>query len=515
MSARPLREEIARLRSHAERVPVLGQLTRSAYALVCRHPALHRTVRPLAAFAVDWLKPPVRDLYVGARHATTMARGWLGLPAAASRFLLAWHSSNRAGVGNRPVGRQVVMLAVSDMRIDPRVEREARALAAAGYTVHVIWTDPLMRRRGGPQPSIDWGQGITFEAIPERDGRFSTQFPGFLGSGMLKAALAHRPFAFHGHDLDTALVALTAARQTGAHAVCDYHEWYSENVTWAPLARVYRPHSQLRKQGYRRLEALSFAHASALVTVCDSIAEAMAEEVGDGRMRPAVIRNIPTRIGAPSRSYPPLKQQFGLPEDRFVLLWQGGIGPSRLIEPIIQALAHAPECTFVIRGPEMEAYGPGYAAIAAGIGASDRLILAPAVPSRDVVEAACGADAGIWTLPELCRNFTYALPNKIFEYLASGLPVLGAHHPEARRLIEGHKVGLCFDPYDPKSIATAINRLIAERALREGFAANAGVALARLDADAEWRKLVTLYDALPRDLAERGPKPLDAPSAAG
>ena len=44
------------------------------------------------------------------------------------------------------------MLVVADMRFDPRVEREARALAAGGYAVTVIWTDPLMAASGQPTP---------------------------------------------------------------------------------------------------------------------------------------------------------------------------------------------------------------------------------------------------------------------------------------------------------------------------------------------------------------------------
>ena len=120
------------------------------------------------------------------------------------------------------------------------------------------------------------------------------------------------------------------------------------------------------------------------------------------------------------------------------------------------------------------------------------------VPSGDVVAAARGADAGIWTLPALCRNFTYALPNKIFEYVASGLPVLAAHYPEAKRLIADHDVGLTFDPYDPRSIAAAINQLIDDPALATRFRTNTSAALQRLDASAEWQKLVALYDDLPR-----------------
>jgi starch synthase len=451
-----------------------------------------------------------RFVYVGGRSLGTALAGRALLPGAAWRFRREWSSPANRGIGRDAQGREVVMLVVADMRFDPRVEREARALAAGGYVVTVIWTDPLMAASGQPTP-IDWGEGVAFRSLPKRAGAFSWQFPGFLGTAMLDAALAHRPFAFHGHDLNTCLVALTAARRTGAHAICDFHEWYSENVTWRPLRRVYTPHSRPVKLAYRWLERLCFTHASALVTVCHSIADEMAHEWSGGRRTVHVIRNIPDGAREPSRDYPPLKAQLGLETERFTLLWQGGTGPSRMIEPIIEALAFAPGCTLIIRGPEIETYGPGYAALAARIGASDRLLLAPPVPSRDVVAAARGADAGIWTLPELCKNFTYALPNKIFEYLSSDLPVLVAHYPEARRLAEEYGVGLAFDPYDPRSIAAAINRLIEEPGLRGQLAASTQAALGAMDAAAEWRKLVAVYDELGMQASG---KALDATPAA-
>src|SRR5207344_168545 len=77
-------------------------------------------------------------------------RGWQGrLPAMwAERrgrlraMLAAAERRDVVGIGRRAVGRHIVMLVVSDLRIDPRVEREARALVSAGYRVTVICPEP-------------------------------------------------------------------------------------------------------------------------------------------------------------------------------------------------------------------------------------------------------------------------------------------------------------------------------------------------------------------------------------
>lgn len=402
------------------------------------------------------------------------------------------------GIGRRASGCEVVMLVYSDLRIDPRVERETRTLARAGYHITVVCPIPSDCVEA---PPLDWGPNVSFHLLPRSAWRDIVGRPGFEGFKMFKAALRLamqvRPFAIHAHDLNTCLVGWALAHQTGAHLLADFHEWTSENVHWDAGVNGYRTYPDAWKKQLQDLEQSMMKHASAVITVCDSIADALKDELG-GETRPTVVRNIPIFSINPTRNYPDLKTQFGLSPDSFVVLYQGGTGPTRLLEPIIQALEFAPRCTLIVRGPSLEHFGESYKVLAEKAGAASRLILAGPVPSKDVVAAARGADAGIWSLPAFCRNFTYALPNKVFEYMTAGLPVLAADYPEVRRLTDSFEVGLTFDPYDPQSIAHAINRMAEDPAMRQRFADNTWAALASLDANAEWLKVVDLYEALPR-----------------
>ena len=413
-------------------------------------------------------------------------------------------SWSRAEVGSSRVKDplQIVMLAVSNMHVDPRIEREARALAAAGYNIIVIWPE---------YPStmgkfIDWGQGITFKPLSPAASGFQYRFPGFFADQLLKAALEYYPLAYHAHDLNTALAGILASKRRRTSLVCDFHEWYSENVSWSAKTSSWAEHPIRTRQAYRWLERKVFKHASAVITVCDSIARELEHDYAGGMQTVTVIRNIPPVDLKPTRTYRNLREELGVDPNQFLLLWQGGVGPSRMIEPIINALEFAPRCILAIRGPGLDIYGPEYCAIASRIGAADRLILLPSVPSRDVVAAAAGADAGVWTLPNLCKNFYYALPNKVWEYLAAGLPLLCADFPEVKRLVDTYQVGLCFDPYDPQSIAAAINQIIEDPKLRQRFAKNTRSCIAENDPVKEWDKLVRLY----RTLAAR---PTSAPIA--
>ncbi len=386
----------------------------------------------------------------------------------------------------------VVMLVVSALRIDPRVEREARALADKEYRVVIICPDlshPPLKEH-----PINWGENIKFDILGWQAANFVNVSPWLLGELMLEAALAYRPLAFHCHDLNTALIGLAASRKIGARCICDFHEWYSENVSWDDIKKQWTVHPLPQRKLYQTAEALVMARADEVITVCNSIAVELEAQYPEYQRKIHVIRNIPS-LSASDTEYPSLRQELNIAEEQLIVLWQGGTGPTRLLEPVIESLIYTKDAVLVIRGPSLDMFGKGYLALAKKVGVSKRLHLLPPVKSADVVNAAHGSDLGVWTLPNLSKNFYFALPNKIFEYLAAGLPLVCANFPEARAIIERYEVGAVFDPYDPRSIAKALEQF-SDPAFYKKCKQNVAPALVDLKANEEWDKLVHLYNKL-------------------
>ena len=155
------------------------------------------------------------------------------------------------GVGAKADGRDVLMLVVSDLRIDPRVRSEAMALAEAGYRVTVVCPSPFADTQ--MPPVIDWGKGVDICYVSVACGNYLSVRPGFEGGllyDVIAREFADRSFlAVHAHDLNTAYVALAFARLKGAHLVVDFHEWTSENVHWDDIAKswlfTFAPKGQL------------------------------------------------------------------------------------------------------------------------------------------------------------------------------------------------------------------------------------------------------------------------------
>lgn len=393
---------------------------------------------------------------------------------------------------------RIVMLVNSNLSADPRVKREAMALADAGFAVTIIC--PLWSQNDLDVP-LEWGPNISFRLLPFTTGWYSGAFPWCFEEEVFGELLKEEAWAYHGHDLDTALMVLAAARKKQAACVCDFHEWYSENVSFSQRTQTFYPHRFYKRLWYRRLEQLVIHRATEVVTVCQSIADLM-ERVYCARRPIHVIRNIPS-LDQIAQDAPPLhlRDALGLRPDTRIVLYQGGVGPSRNLEPVIQAMAQVRNAALVIRGPGIREQQERYLKLARRAGANGRVFCLPPVSADRVVAEARAADMGLWTLlSNVGLNFRLALPNKLFEYLAAGVPVLGADLPEARKLIHGYQVGETFDPDDPNSIAAAIGRL-ADPLRLQVCRSNIPSAMKDLRADVEWDKLVQLYKRILKDAA--------------
>lgn len=104
--------------------------------------------------------------------------------------------------------------------------------------------------------------------------------------------------------------------------------------------------------------------------------------------------------------------------------------------------------------------------------------------------------AGLVTLHPVI-NYLDSLPVKMFEYMATGIPVIASDFPFWREIIEGNDCGLCIDPLDPKAIATAIDFMInnPERARQMGENGKRAV-VERYNWGVEEAKLIAFYQSL-------------------
>ncbi|WP_368559889.1 glycosyltransferase family 4 protein [Acinetobacter indicus] len=94
-------------------------------------------------------------------------------------------------------------------------------------------------------------------------------------------------------------------------------------------------------------------------------------------------------------------------------------------------------------------------------------------------------------------NHIDAQPNKMFEYMSAGIPVIGSNYPLWKSIIEGNNCGICVDPEHPQEIANAIDRLVNDKTLAEQMGKNGIKAVnEKYNWSIEETKLFQLYEEL-------------------
>ena len=196
--------------------------------------------------------------------------------------------------------------------------------------------------------------------------------------------------------------------------------------------------------------------ADRVMTVNRAYADVMAERF---RVRlPAIVMNCSYRRehGEPGRLF---HESLGLARDGRVVLYHGGLSPDRGIEQLVGALAFLPASVHAV----FLGYGPlqGLLEESAGdAGLAGRLHVLRAVPPTELLDWVGSADVVAMPIQGTTLNHRLTTPNKLFEAMAVGVPVVASDLPGMAAIVEGTGCGILCDPADPTDIARAIRALL-------------------------------------------------------
>ncbi|CAN5291056.1 glycosyltransferase [soil metagenome] len=353
-------------------------------------------------------------------------------------------------------GNKILMLTISQIEIDSRINKTAKSLAENGYDVFIIAYHTLPNQENFQKQVIQ--EGITYIRVNQP--QTYRVLNGFIQQDFIEAA-KYCEFDFvHANDLTTVLTSWLLARKNGCPLIYDSHELWSDNVTWN--GKQYVRMKWWKRFIARLLENNILSYVDSFYTVSPSIVNEYEKRVNK---KPLLLPNYPDilTLDKPNTIAPSIRTQCNLSDEHFITLYLGGIGPARNIETVIKAHQFLDKrFVFVIRGPSIERYGQEYLDLARSIGVGNRIFLLPAVGRDDIIAATKGADCGIVMLENLCKNFYWFYPNKFFEYSLAGLPVAVSNFPDVSAHIAKERNGVTFNPSDAKSIAHAINVLASD-----------------------------------------------------
>lgn len=228
------------------------------------------------------------------------------------------------------------------------------------------------------------------------------------------------------HGLSTLPLGVKLKRLHGCKLIYDTHELETRVSASRGLRRFYS----------QNLERALIRHCDAVICVSDGIADWYARNYGIPR--PLVVRNVPDRrFQAANKATQDLRTRYRIPSAGLLFLYQGKLAAGRQIEQFLRVFLKLPPSYHLL----FMGNGPHEMLIRQAADNHSNIHLAPAVPPDDVLAYTAQADVGLVGMEDSCLNHRLSLPNKLFEYIIAGVPVIIPDFPEMRRLLEHYRAG--------------------------------------------------------------------------
>ena len=143
----------------------------------------------------------------------------------------------------------------------------------------------------------------------------------------------------------------------------------------------------------------------------------------------------------------------------FIVMYHGGILPGRGIETLIKLVKINENIFGVILGNGQDDYIRNLKNMADELHTTNRLKFYKAVRIEELWKYVGAADVGMILAPAAVKNMLFSLPNKFFENIKSGTPVICPFYPEMERIVKTYQVGLTCDPENIDDINNCVERL--------------------------------------------------------
>lgn len=342
----------------------------------------------------------------------------------------------------------VCMLTGTHPPFDPRIfQKEGRSLRKLGYEVTLV------------APSEDAvgerdREGIHLVPLPAYKSKWVRTINLFR---LIWKGLKIRAEVVHSHELDALFAGLVIKLLTGRRLIYDAHEHHASMIAENPkIPRWFKPWVE---RSIGAMEEAACRFVDQVITVNRTLQERYLR-IGK---QVVVLYNSPVLSvynrwseEGPPRAY----------DGRSVVVYQGGVSVDRGVDRFLFALREVrrscPEVVFLVAGPllDEDQCGRWIARYVKEHDLAGHFRITGWLSYEEMCAYTRSAKVGVILFQPTHYNNWIGLPNKLFEYMASGKPVVASDFPEMRRIIEEGQCGLLVNPADPGAIARAILYLL-------------------------------------------------------
>lgn len=365
---------------------------------------------------------------------------------------------------------RAIVSVINDLVTDQRVNKSCLALQKAGYEVLLVGRKQRKSPPMDERPYASHRMKLLFEKGPLFYAEYNIRLFFFL--------LFHRANLLISNDLDTILPTYFISRLKGSRMVFDSHEYFTETPELVGRPKV--------QKVWKKIEGFVVPKLPEMITVCDSIADLFREKYG---VKCHVIRNIPPRKALPPKGD---KVALGLPTDKHLLILQGsGINIQRGAEELVQSMQFLDDCFLMIIGGGDVL--PILKQMVEKLNITDRVRFFPRMPYQQMMAYTQLAELGFCLDKDTNLNYRFSLPNKLFDFIQAGVPIVASHLTEIEKIIRQYDIGLFIGNHEPETIASTIREALSDGERRKRWHRNLAVAAEELCWENEEKKLLPIY----------------------
>ena len=365
--------------------------------------------------------------------------------------------------------KKVVVSVSNDLATDQRVSKICAVFMDEGYDVLLIG------RKRKNSLSLDRPyKTIRFRLL------FNTGalFYAALNMRLFWKLLFTKTNVLYANDLDTLLANFLVSKLKRVKLIYDSHEYFTEVPELAGR--------RFAKGTWLRIERYIFPKLKHVITVNDSIAEIYKKEYN---VDVATMRNVPLKHSGIEKDK--TRAELNLPIDKKLIILQGaGINVDRGGEELVESMRYVKDAVLLIvgGGDVIEVLKK----MVSDFGLVDKVRFIDKMPYKRMMMYTVNADLGATLDKPTNLNYRYSLPNKIFDYLKAGIPVLSSNLIEVARIVNQYEVGVVVENHDPKQLAQVINEFLSDTDRLNSCKANASRVIEELCWENEKAALVNM-----------------------
>ena len=250
-------------------------------------------------------------------------------------------------------------------------------------------------------------------------------------------------------DLPALKAATILKKNWDCKLIFDSHEFYPEQNVF----------SSTQKKIMHTTTKRFIKDCNAVITVSDGIAELFHKFYGIAK--PEVIHNVTNKTSI--RREKIFHRLLSLNDSQKIILYQGGIIPSRNIENLLSGYIrlNPTNAHLVFLGPTTSSFMEKLKKMAGKL-LDDKIHFLAPVPQEELLNYTAAADFGVIPYKVIDLNTKYCMPNKFFEFIQAGLPILANHLVEVEKIIKNiGGGGMIANLNSPNNVKAALQNMLA------------------------------------------------------